>query len=575
MDKFFKADKLICQIESLKYIQDDDDCGLDDYMFDFSEELSCSDEEELPSYDLVIIDEIESVLAHFKSPTVTDKEDTFDLLSAICANSNKILALDGDYHNRSYDFISGFGPNIVLENTIKKDKSHYIFTNNLPNFEKELEQDLVNGKNIVLISMSSTLGEKYENKLKDRFKCKLHCSKSNDEDKKFLVDVEKYWNNFQIVIYSPFIEAGIDFNIPHFYKKYVILSSNSCSQRALCQMIGRVRQTENNVIKVFLNGLPFKEKANFYTYEEIKQYVFEMHRKYLTPQIIKNDKTGKYIKRYNSKQYTQLIIHNELEAKNKTSYYFVPLFLQMIKDKGCTYELCSDELEDNTTKNKKKVDTIDFHKGDILEAEDINYDKYEEYIKNQQKNIATTDQKLAIEKYLYKRYFKVKDVNEEFLNKYFRKIHVLHNIRLLFGKKNLEVYDGFDQFEIKRIDFESAKKQEQIDMIKEVIDNIGFDLDNMNIKVPRNVFQEAVNKCLKECTLFVDPQKSQPLFGFYKRKIDSIKSFLGFMNSLLKDWGLKIENKVKFSNIKVNNKWKSIKIIKYYMNYHNNISNFI
>jgi hypothetical protein len=575
MDKFFKADKLICQIESLKYIQDDDDCGLDDYMFDFSEELSCSDEEELPSYDLVIIDEIESVLAHFKSPTVTDKEDTFDLLSAICANSNKILALDGDYHNRSYDFISGFGPNIVLENTIKKDKSHYIFTNNLPNFEKELEQDLVNGKNIVLISMSSTLAEKYENKLKDRFKCKLHCSKSNDEDKKFLVDVEKYWNNFQIVIYSPFIEAGIDFNIPHFYKKYVILSSNSCSQRALCQMIGRVRQTENNVIKVFLNGLPFKEKANFYTYEEIKQYVFEMHRKYLTPQIIKNDKTGKYIKRYNSKQYTQLIIHNELEAKNKTSYYFVPLFLQMIKDKGCTYELCSDELEDNTTKNKKKVDTIDFHKGDILEAEDINYDKYEEYIKNQQKNIATTDQKLAIEKYLYKRYFKVKDVNEEFLNKYFRKIHVLHNIRLLFGKKNLEVYDGFDQFEIKRIDFESAKKQEQIDMIKEVIDNIGFDLDNMNIKVPRNVFQEAVNKCLKECTLFVDPQKSQPLFGFYKRKIDSIKSFLGFMNSLLKDWGLKIENKVKFSNIKVNNKWKSIKIIKYYMNYHNNISNFI
>jgi len=52
-------------------------------------------------------------------------------------------------------------------------------------------------------------------------------------------------------------------------------------------MMARVRQTENNTVKAFLNGLPFKEKANFYTYDEIKMFVFEMHRKYLVPRIVK------------------------------------------------------------------------------------------------------------------------------------------------------------------------------------------------------------------------------------------------------------------------------------------------
>ena len=35
---------------------------------------------------------------------------------------------------------------------------------------------------------------------------------------------------------------------------------------------------------------------------------------------------------------------------------------------------------------------------------------------------------------------------------------------------------------------------------------------------------------------YLETSKTQPLFGYHKRKIGSIKSFLGFVNGLLKDW---------------------------------------
>ena len=35
-------------------------------------------------------------------------------------NSKKLLVLDGDFNNRSYEFISYFGKSIILENQIKK-----------------------------------------------------------------------------------------------------------------------------------------------------------------------------------------------------------------------------------------------------------------------------------------------------------------------------------------------------------------------------------------------------------------------------------------------------------------------
>ena len=85
--------------------------------------MSTSDENYI-EYDLIILDEIESVLNHFRSTTIKNKEGVFDIMKNILYNSNKILALDGDFNNRAYDYISYFGKSIILENEHKKNSTN-------------------------------------------------------------------------------------------------------------------------------------------------------------------------------------------------------------------------------------------------------------------------------------------------------------------------------------------------------------------------------------------------------------------------------------------------------------------
>ena len=58
-----------------------------------------------PSYDLVIIDEIESILSHFEChQTFKGKsKETFDFIQNAIINSAKLMVLDGDVNNRTYN----------------------------------------------------------------------------------------------------------------------------------------------------------------------------------------------------------------------------------------------------------------------------------------------------------------------------------------------------------------------------------------------------------------------------------------------------------------------------------------
>ena len=180
LDRHYNAKRLICQLESLKNIKINAE-------YEFSEGI------EVPSYDLVIMDEVESILNHFESPTVTDKEYTFELLMGICNNSEKILSLDGDFFNRGYDYINNHGTNIVLENTVKKDICLFLFTNNLIYFEEEIDKKLLEKKKVVIISMTSKMSEHYYNKYKTIYSCIIHNSHTDDSIKDKLKNVKEYW----------------------------------------------------------------------------------------------------------------------------------------------------------------------------------------------------------------------------------------------------------------------------------------------------------------------------------------------------------------------------------------------
>lgn len=571
LDGFFEEDRIICQIESLYKI-------LGDYQFNDAVQV-------IASFDLVVLDEIESDLAHFTSSTIKNKKFAFELMRNILYNSKKILALDGDFHNRAYQYVNSFGKSIVLHNTIIKDIKKFIFTNNRILFENKVFNDLKNGLNVALICMSSTLAMYYYNELHKTYKAILHCAKNDDELKKLLKKINKLWILYQLVIYSPSIEAGVNFNVKHFHKIYVILSPNSTSQRGLLQMCSRIRTVEDNNIMVYLNNLPYKEQANLYTFDEVKEYVCDMYQDYFDYKMVHDPEIDKMVIKYEYGLYEQILIHNQTEIANKTKNLFVPGLIQLLKQKGHSYEYISGG------RNKDAPDKTTILKDEIMEAVDINYEQFNILMNKQKKNTATKEDKVEIEKYLLKKAWKINDVSKAFLDRYYGKTDKLFNLRYFTDPNLIKPFIGNDDGTY-YTDWDPIIKLEQVKMIKEVIQKLGYDNPNDGKKIIRKQFIENIKTVLSECKLFTDTAKSQPLFGFTKDKVSKLmsflnkksedkslekitKPFLGFMNSLLSDWGMILEW-VQIKTCKRSNGIKKNIIINFYsFNYIDQINEFI
>ena len=163
--------------------------------------------------------------------------------------------------------------------------------------------------------MSSKLASHYNKLFKDKYNTILHCSDSDDSLKHKLKDVKNLWNKYQLLIYSPSIESGVNFDKNHFNKIYIVLSINSTSQRGLLQMMARVRQLKENDVLVYLNNIPYSNKISFYKYDEIKNYLIETNK--LNMKSILDPKTNKMIRTYEFDLYNKILTHNIQEESNK------------------------------------------------------------------------------------------------------------------------------------------------------------------------------------------------------------------------------------------------------------------
>ena len=571
LDRMFQSDRLICQIESLEKI-----VGCQ-YAF--------CDEIDIPSYDLVVLDEIESILNHYESTTINEKEKIFNLLNDIIYNSDKVLALDGDLFNRSYDYIKNIEDYrrknceyIILENQVKKNRKHFKFTGNKIDYDKKIDDDIKIGKKIIIISMSASVAEQYYNKYKDSVKCVLHTSKADDQLKEELKNVNDFWIKFDLLIYSPQVESGVNFDVPHFDKIYVVLSTNSTSQRALLQMCSRARKIKESTIMVYLNSLVYKIKASFYKYDEMKEYVLEMYENYLSKKVIINEDTKKRSFKYEFTLYNKILVHNLVEKMNKGSYYFVPYLLKLFDEKGHTYEL----LEGKNICQSINKGTI--MKDSIIEAKDIDMETYIQLNKLVKSNMATRENKLSIEKYVLKKIWNIEEINDNFMEKFYGKNYILHNLKHLIGKKQISPYTyNIDETVLK---FSEAEENEQKKIINQVLTILGYNNVQDDKKIEKKIFDDNIAKVLKNCDLFSNQLKYEPLFRLRKCRINfeckekentknkkfcSTKAFLGFINVIFKNWGFQIKSK-KYS-VRINKKVE--KIVKYEIKFINDIDKYV
>jgi hypothetical protein len=229
--------RVICQIESLQKLSDH--------------------RRRVPEFDLVVVDEVESALRHFASPTTTGVR-SLSLFTAILETAGRVMTIDAFWGAMTHDYLKTVGlSNRVVYNKHRTDKPRtYRLTKDKQAWKKQIIDDVKDGRNVVVVSMAMQLIHELKTEIiglglvsEDDILC--HTSKSGDTTKKaMLLDVNSLWRMYRIVMYSPSVEAGVDFNAAHFHRMFVYMCPLSCLPRGLMQMTGRVRVLDVATIEV-------------------------------------------------------------------------------------------------------------------------------------------------------------------------------------------------------------------------------------------------------------------------------------------------------------------------------------
>lgn len=210
---------------------------------------------EIAEFDLIILDEAVSLLNHFSSLTISNPRNLLLTLGETLKSAGHIITMDALWENEVYDFLrmNDITQRVVI-NEWKPQPRTFRFSNDEKAWTKSIANDLEKGHNVAVATMSAEAAYRLrDNMLKllpeVELEIILHTSRSDDEMKQYLRNVNGFWKTGRLVIYTPTIEAGVDFNQKHFHKLYVYCCLRSTTPLGGVQMTGRVRQLKSSKIE--------------------------------------------------------------------------------------------------------------------------------------------------------------------------------------------------------------------------------------------------------------------------------------------------------------------------------------
>ena len=223
------------------------------------------------NYDIVVIDEVETVMAQFSSSTMAFVRDCWDSLMKSISQCKHCITADAFILQRSVDLIRGInlennGKIVMIHNTMPYLTNRKAIQISQDTYNEKLITDLKNGKRIVSISGSRDdllqLGDILSVKCPD-LKCKIY---DKDSDKTDLSDVNLAWSTCDMVGYTPVIQTGVSYMDIPFDLCYANLKSSNLARDAM-QMLMRCRVLNDNLIYFSINKRQIYNTTNINMFE--------------------------------------------------------------------------------------------------------------------------------------------------------------------------------------------------------------------------------------------------------------------------------------------------------------------
>jgi hypothetical protein len=464
--------------------------------------------------------------------------------------------MDGDFFNRSYAYLKFFEPEFdIIENLHVCKSKHFIFTKNETDYFNEIDDCLKRGEKIFVISQSAGEIELLYEKYKKKYKVACHTSNTDDEIKKKLKNVNEFWGMCVLILFSPCVSVGISYDKEDVDRVFVILTSKSCGSRDVIQMLSRPRHVKNKNIKVLIQkNIPYSTNEFLYNYDDVEDYYKTNEKKFFT--VIEKQIVGQL--------YYDIVKYNKLETLNDIPANLVTSFIKLLTKKGHSYECDYSVSEEKMDKKEYSL----MKKEKLLNVKCPNKDEIGELLKKQKMACATEEDKLKIEKYDYIKKWNIteKDFDEDFINLAYGKTYILVMLRKILDMlKNTDAKEL--ENEIEKLDLEKFDENIKITIILDLVKKLGFGDIKDGIKLTRDELENGRDNMNKKSIFFKENEYCIKLFGMKKyKKFETNKAFLGFVNGLLKNYGLKI-NKINKTDTKNKNKTLSFYILNVGENY--------
>ncbi len=299
--------------------------------------------------DLLILDEIESILAQFSSALHRALSSTFAIFTWLLEYSKHVIVMDANLTDRSYNIIKKFRKKgIHLHNNIYKRafEDIYNITFSHKGWLSMLFKSVEAKKRVVIATnckreangLFTLLTKTYKH-----LKIASYSSETPEATKsEHFSNVNKYWVELDILIYTPTVTAGCSFTQIRFDLLFGYFTNTSCDVETCRQMCGRVRNLTDKTSYICFDTFG----GSYYpdTVSDIEHaLVSRKSALYRVPGSFQNDvnsSTGVSFKynefmeiEYFKTDYYYLWINNvAITNKSRNRFYF--LYIMQLKDSG-------------------------------------------------------------------------------------------------------------------------------------------------------------------------------------------------------------------------------------------------
>lgn len=338
--------------------------------------------------DILILDEIESILNQFASPYIKNIKLIWEIFECLLKISKKVLCMDANITQRTINLLTKIYniDDIIYHrntySTLNNDKYYILLNFNI--FIKILDDLIKDGNKIVIPINSLKIAKviykfiitKYPKK-----QIRIYSSETDDYIKQFeLSNVNKHWLMYDIIIYTPCITAGISFEIDHFDYLFGYFTNQSCDIYSLYQMLYRVRNLKQHTIYILFdilltNDSVVVDKADIL--EEIKySFKYLYHNTFNFKMNYNNNETSNIID--DNDIFFNLWLDNKV-IKNTSHYYILDEFIELLIDNKCEYEfifVLKNQTKNIINVNQLKNEISNDENTKIMDAPDITPDTY-------------------------------------------------------------------------------------------------------------------------------------------------------------------------------------------------------